>query len=120
MEYAEFLLPSIILMLSFLLKMCIDREVDIPTSIYAVLELPVDVFVLATSFVAAFTIANPEKFEKGISFFSIYVALVVVTVILWRKSCKSFEAEKHKVTVGLTFANYCICLFALYKSIVLV
>ena len=120
MENVEIILPGIILGMSFILKMSIDRDVDLPASIYAVLELPVDVFVLATSFIAAYTISSPENFTNGISHFGIYLFFVCVAVLLWRKSCKCFEGNNYWLVCGLTAVNYGICVYALQKAIELV
>lgn len=116
----EIVLPGLLLGLAFILKLAVDREVDIPSSIYAAMELPVDIFFLATSFIVAFTIANPDKSGEGFSYFALYILLIVIAIFCWRKSCKLFENNKHKSTVALTIVNYGICLFSLIKSIQLV
>ncbi|WP_337910571.1 hypothetical protein [Vibrio cholerae] len=120
MENIDVILPSIILGMSFILKMSIDRNVDLPASIYAVLELPVDVFVLATSFIAAYTISSPEHFEYGITQFALYIFLVCVAVLIWRKSCKCFENSCYVWVGVLATVNYGICIYALKKAIELV
>ena len=106
--------------MSFILKMSIDRNVDLPASIYALLELPVDVFVLATSFIAAYTISAPENFEKGIVHFGCYILFICLTVLIWRKSCKCFEQHSYGLVIGLVAVNYIMCIIALLKSIELV
>ncbi|MEW7867535.1 hypothetical protein [Aeromonas diversa] len=118
---AEIILPGILLLLAFFLKLSIDREVDIPNSIYAFLELPVDVSFLATSFIAAFTISatHPES-EKGFIYFTVYLFLAGLAIFLWRKACRLFEAGKHKSTIGISILNYTICSACLVRAIQLV
>lgn len=115
------ILPGILLLLAFFLKLSIDREVDIPNSIYAFLELPVDVVFLAISFIAAFTIAsNSPDNELGFIYFVCYIFLAGFTVFLWRKACRLFEAGKHMSTIGVSVLNYIICAACLVRAIELI
>ncbi len=118
---AEVILPGVLLLLAFFLKLSIDREVDIPNTIYAFLELPVDVSFLATSFIAAFTITatHPDS-EKGFIYFTCYLLFAGLVIFLWRKSCRLFEAEKYKTTIAISLVNYTICSACLIRAIQLI
>ncbi len=117
----EIILPGILLVLAFFLKLSIDREVDIPSSIYAMLELPVDVAFLATSFIAAFTIsATQPDSEKGFVYFICYVLLAGLAIFLWRKSSRQFDAGNHGSAIGISVINYLICSACLVRAIQLV
>lgn len=118
---ASIVLPGILLLLAFFLKLAIDREVDIPNSIYAFLELPVDVLFLSTSFVAAFTIsAEPPNNELGFIYFASYLFVAAVVVFCWRKACKLFESGNHFGMGLLSLLNYLLCAACLVRAIQLV
>lgn len=118
---SEVVLPGILLALAFFLKLSIDREVDIPSAIYAFLELPVDILFLATSFIAAFTISSAQSNgEKGFIYFICYLLVAAFAVFLWRKACRLFEDGKIKTTIFISFINYLICVTSLIRAIQLV
>jgi tellurite resistance protein TehA-like permease len=118
---SEVVLPGILLLLAFFLKLSIDREVDMPNAIYAFLELPVDILFLATSFIAAFTIASDHpKSEQGFIYFVCYLFVAAIAVFLWRKACRLFEDGKIKTTLLLSTINYTICVASLIRAIQLV
>ncbi len=118
---ASVALPGILLLLAFFLKLAVDREVDIPSSIYAFLELPVDLLFLATSFIAAFTISSTTP-EDGVGFiyFAAYLLVSGTVVFCWRKSCKLFEAGHHGWMFILSIFNYLACGACLVRAIQLV
>lgn len=115
---ADIVLPVILLVLAFFLKLSVDREVDIPNTIYALLELPVDVLFLATSFIVAFTIAaKPPETTLGFMYFGSYLLSAAVTVFVWRKACRCFEGGHIKTTLCISMLNYVFCATALVRAI---
>ncbi|HCT5133760.1 hypothetical protein [Aeromonas caviae] len=115
---ADVILPSILLALAFILKLSIDREVDIPNTIYALLELPVDILFLATSFIVAFVIAaKPPETTLGFMYFGSYLLAAAVTVFIWRKACHCFEKGHIKTTIFISLLNYGLCATALVRAI---
>lgn len=118
---ASVALPGIILLLAFFLKLAIDREVDIPNSVYALLELPVDVLFLSTSFIAAYTIsAAPPDNQTGFIYFGSYLLVAAIVVFCWRKACKLFESGHHGWMFTLSTVNYILSAACLVRSIQLV
>lgn len=120
MSGTETVMPIILLGMSFLLKMSIDREVDMPSMVYAALELPVDVLFLAASFMAAISISKQPTTELGPIYFAGYIVLIALSIIIWRKSIKLFENENWILLVLMVFINFAITSSALVRSIQLV
>ena len=120
MQSLEIALPVALLVLSFCLKLLIDRTATLPFFIEAVLELPVDIAFLATSLVIAFTIGTPGMVKEGLFAFTLYVIGSIVVVLLWRRSRGFFEKEKLILSLLLAIVNYGISVAALVYSIGLV
>lgn len=42
MEHLDIILPIVLVVIAFLLKLVVDRNVDVPSTIQAFIELPID------------------------------------------------------------------------------
>lgn len=112
------ILPIVILILTFGLKLTIDRNVEAPTLIRSIYELPVDIVFLSLSFLAANTITiSTEKDVRLLFCFGITI-ISIINVIIWRRSIRSFELEKVTRSVFLTAINYIITVSVLRYVIV--
>ena len=120
MGILEIALPASLLALAFLLKLLIDRTATLPYFIQAILELPVDIAFLATSFIVAFTISTPEMVKEGLFAFAIYIICSVIVVLLWRRSVRLFESEYLKTSFALATVNYMICITGLVLGVAFV
>ncbi len=116
MEHLEIVLPITILLLAFILKLAIDRNVEVPNLIQAICELPVDMIFLSISFLIAFTISKPNDPSEGLFYTISFIVCAVIVVILWRKSIKLFEIKKH-LWVYLLCINMLISVLALFQSV---
>jgi hypothetical protein len=65
MTSLQYILPIILLLLAFLLKLLIDQTANLPLFVRAIAELPVDVAFLAISFVAAYAIRHQIELTWG-------------------------------------------------------
>ena len=115
-----YVLPIILLILSFLLKLFIDRTVSLPSFISALLELPVDIMFLGLSFIAAFTITYKEKAGIGLLLFLTYLIIAILIIFCWRRAIKAFEASKLSISSLLGILNFLISIPALIFSIILI
>jgi drug/metabolite transporter (DMT)-like permease len=115
MEHLEIILPITLLVLAFGLKLAIDRNVEVPTLIQALCELPVDMIFLSISFLIAFTISKPADPSEGLFFTIAFIVVAVLVVILWRKSLKLFD-KKNKFWILLLCLNLAISTFSLIQS----
>lgn len=122
MNNLEIALPGTILLLSFLLKLFVDRTATVPDFISAIFELPVDVAFLATSLIAAFTLSLSDKAKigEGLISFVIYVVGAVLIVVLWRRSLRSFLSDKIWISFLLTGFGYLLCVYGLVYAVNLV
>lgn len=116
MEHLEVILPLTILVLAFVLKLAIDRSVEVPSLLQALCELPVDMIFLSISFLIAFTISKPADPSEGLFYIIAFIVLAVIIVIFWRKSLKHFE-DKKMVWILLFCVNMVLSVFSLYSSV---
>jgi hypothetical protein len=112
-------LPAIILLLSFFLKLAVDRTPDLPEFVVSLCEFPVDIAFLATSLVAAFTIGHPNYIEKGLLSFGLYILAAAVVVLCWRRSVRYFESERPFCMFFAAAASYLISGYILGHAIAL-
>ena len=90
MEHLQIILPSVLLLIGFLLKLLVGRNYDMPATIQAICELPVDIIFLALSFTVAFTITKVDNQSSGLFYCFIGIATAILIVLLWRISVDQF------------------------------
>jgi hypothetical protein len=115
MEHLEIILPITLLFLAFVLKLSIDRSIEVPNIIQAICELPVDMIFLSISFLIAYTISKPTDPSEGLFFTIAFIVIAVLTVILWRKSLKLFE-RRNNWWILLLLINISISTFSIFQS----
>jgi len=116
MEHLNIVLPGLLLMIAFLLKLIVNQKVDMPKTIEALLALPVDVVFLALTFSVAFTLSSVENQREGLFYCFVGFIIAMVVVLFWKFS-QSLFLEKRKIWVLLLFLNLTLSGFAIYKSI---
>ena len=117
-QHLDIVLPIAVLLLSFLLKLCIDRTVEIPLFVRSIYELPVDIIFLTISFLVAYTISsNDELKNNGLFYCFIFLIVSIVNVIIWRRSVKLFELDKIFWPILLTSANFAGTIYCLNIAI---
>lgn len=119
MEHLQIILPSVLLLIGFLLKLLVGRKYDMPATIQAICELPVDIIFLALSFTVAFTITKVDNQSSGLFYCFIGIATAILIVLLWRISVDQF-LKKSKWWILLLFINLAIAGFTINKSVSLV
>lgn len=117
MNSTGYILSILLLGLSFLLKLFVDRRTDIPIFINAILELPVDINFVGLSFTIAFIIKDTKNIESGLLTFFCYLLVSIITVFLWRKSGWCFEQNKIIWTILLALINLSLSTLLLFKSL---
>ncbi len=115
MNQLEIVLPILLLLLAFILKLSIDRSIDVPNLIQAICELPVDMEFLSISFLIAYTIAKDADTSKGLFFCIFFILIAVVVVILWRKCLKQFT-KGNKLWILLLCINIALSSLSLFQS----
>ena len=90
MEHLQIILPTVLLLIGFLLKLLIGRKYDLPATIQAICELPVDIVLLSLSFIVAFTIAKVDNQAPGLFYCFIGFAFSILIVLFWRVSIDQF------------------------------
>jgi hypothetical protein len=116
MEHLQIILPTVLLLIGFLLKLLIGRKYDLPATIQAVCELPVDIVLLSLSFVVAFTIAKVDNQTSGLFYCFIGFAFTILIVLLWRVSIDQF-LKGTKWWILFLVLNLMISGFAIKKAV---
>jgi hypothetical protein len=120
MSALEIVLPIVILVLSFLMKLFVDRSPDLPSLIETTYELPIDIIFLAITFAAAFAITNSAQSGRGLFHFSIYIGLAIIIIVMSRRSNKLFIVDKKTQSSALFVLNTVIAVVTLLVSMRLV
>lgn len=113
-------LPIVLLILIFFLKLLIDRKAKAGDVVLSLIEFPTNIIFLGFTFVVAFTLSSKENIEKGLLVFIIYILLTVFIIFLYRRAIDSYYADKKKLLTLFLAANYFICLPSITYSIILV
>ncbi len=120
MTLLEVIMPVLVLGLSFMLKLFIDRSTTAPDAIVSTLELPVDIIFLSISLIVGFIIAPSGDAKSGLAWFAFYIFAAIFIVFLWRRSIKSFDSGSQKTVICLAGVNYFLAITALVNSIRLI
>jgi hypothetical protein len=119
MEHLQIILPSVLLLIGFMLKLLVGRKYDMPATIQSICELPVDIIFLALSFAVAFTITKVDNQSSGLFYCFIGIATAILIVLIWRISVDQF-IKNSKWWVLLLLINLAIAGLAIKTSVSLV
>lgn len=115
---ASIILPVALLVLSFFVKMSIEREVDLPKALQSFIELPTDIMFLSSSLVIAYILANSADIGNGLLWFVGCVVLSILVVILWRKA-EIQLAKKSWWAFVISIVSYLVAIPVLVLSIII-
>lgn len=113
---ASIFLPIALLILSFVVKMSIEREVDLPKTLQSFIELPSDIMFLSASLIIAFILSKSTKIDNGLLWFIGCLTLSIIVVLLWRKAEKQLM-KKSWHALWITIISYLIAIPVLVLSI---
>lgn len=120
MEHLDIILPILLLGIAFLLKLVVDRNIDVPTAIHAICELPVDILFLSLSFSIAFTIGDPVNNSQGLFYCFVGLAISILVVFIWRRTLQYFIEKKKWLWLVLLFINLIVASISLKYSVELI
>lgn len=116
--YLHIILPSILIIIVFFLRAFIDKECDIPHLISCIIWLPLDIVVLALSFLVAYVIgSNYDGRAAGTCYLLIGFLILVITVFLSRRSECSFQRNKKIKLVLFLLLNLFISIYCIFCCI---
>lgn len=128
-----FILTLLLLLISFLLKLYINRKPKGMDIVKTLTEIPVDIMFTSTAFIIAYRIAEVGKLIKeeaiitkeldmniNFIFFIIYLCVTILVIVLWRYSKrelnKSVGLKKGLTYFGIAFViSFSALIFALTK-----
>lgn len=116
-DHLDIFLPLLLLGLPFLLKIMVDRKVEAPNVIRAMCELPIDMILLAISFLIAIVISHERNRNEGLLFIFGFFILSMVVVFMARRSITFFEKGKFVSSGVIFFFNFLITLTCLIGAI---
>lgn len=92
---APAVLPVLLLALSFIVKMSIERSVDLPKAYQSLIELPTDMMFLSSSLIVGFIISNPAKSIYGLLLLLACILISMLVIFLWRKAEHLFDKRSN-------------------------
>lgn len=110
-------LPIILLIITFLLKLTVNRKVDRFSFINALCELPVDILFLAFSFCLAFTVSTPNNLDTGIIYSLVSLVILIIVISLWRIVESLLSSKKIMIMALLLSLNFMLSISSLAYSI---
>lgn len=119
LSFVSTILPATLLLLSFIVKMSIEREVDLPKALQSLIELPTDIMFLSSSLLIAYIISNKSDSSNGLAGLLgllICVILSILVVLLWRKA-ENQLARKSWHALTLCLGSYAIAIPTLVISV---
>ena len=110
----------IILIIAYGLRLFIDQVADKQLTIEATYQFPVDLVFAALTFAAAFVVGKSHSNTVGGIYFAVYIVVAMVSVVLYRRSRKQFDADKFRLSITLFLLNMLIALTTFVSSVRLV
>jgi hypothetical protein len=98
----------------------VDREVDVPNVIKAMCELPIDMILLAISFLIAIVISDEASRNQAVLYFVTFFILSLVIVFMSKRSVHHFEGGKYRFWFALLLLNFLVALICLIGSVTFV
>lgn len=117
--HLDIILPIVILVLAFMLRLFIDRSVNKADIIETVCELPSDMIFLSLSFLMAYTISHSKSQAEGLLYSLINVIIAIVIVAMRKRSITSITDHRRYIWLGWFVPNFLIAVTTLIFSIYL-
>lgn len=116
----ECVLPIILIILAFMLKLFIDKRVKKVDVISNLIDLPFDIIMQATVFIIAFTIIPENNIYLGLIFFIFYIILLIIVIVIKGRTREYFDQSRIGLLIGFTSICYLISVPSLIYSILLI
>lgn len=117
MEYLNVILPLILVLMAFILKLVVDKEVDLPSSIQAIIELPIDLIFLAITFYVATILSNSSIQNEGLLYSFIGLFISIIVVLISKKCSKLFINKRTKTWLLLLLFNIMVSSFSIIHAV---
>jgi len=112
----DIVVPIILLIVIFLLKLFIKRDTSVTQFVNAICELPSDIVFLGLSFLSATIIKNSEL-DILVLILLVGIILEMIVIIFWRISVKKIENDNAAFAVSITGFSYLLSIIWLIYSI---
>ena len=104
-------LPTILLVLAYVLRLVVDRRPTAGDLVLSVLELQADFAFLVTSLLATFLIViAPARLAGGLILLFGYIVGWIVVIVLAKRSADALARTKHAKATGLAVLGYLLCI----------
>lgn len=117
MSQLDVILPTIVLLLAFVMKLLVDQAATVPLAIETTYALPIDIVFLAITFAAAYAISKPDNAGSGLVYFAVFIGVAMLTVFMSRRSTHLFDRDKRKVSAALFLLNFAVSMTTLILSV---
>lgn len=116
MNPLDFILPLILLAITYSLKLFIDQVVDFPATIKSVCELPIDIVFLSISLLIAIAISNSDIRIDGIVYMLGNFVAAIIIVFLSKRSISNFTLStannrwKYFLSINMFISVMSLCI----------
>ena len=117
MEYLNVILPLILVLMAFILNLVVDKVVDLPSSIQAIIELPIDLIFLAITFYVATILSNSSIQNEGLLYSFIGLFISIIVVLISKKCSKLFINKRTKTWLLLLLFNIMVSSFSIIHAV---
>jgi len=117
LTWLEICIPLSLFFISFLLKLVVGRDPDLPEIIRHFIELPCDIAFIALSFIAASIVYNSHFGTENLFIVIIVISIIILTLFFRAKSVKSFDKKKIIPLLFLLLINYLLSIATIYGII---
>jgi hypothetical protein len=90
-RHSALILPVSILLVSFVIKLSVDRSVKLPHLVAAAFELPVDIMIISITVISTVVISQRES-KASLIYLFIYLVVTIICAIAWRKSIDCLDS----------------------------
>ena len=112
----DVILPIALLILTYTLRLFIDKSVDGLEFLKSLCEFSVDIIFLSLSFLIAFTISHKGREIEGLLYFIVYLVIAIVVIFLRRRSIKLLEGGRW-IWIFILLLNLTLSVTAIFGSI---
>lgn len=105
-EISIWALPLGIVVMSFFLKIFVNRETSAPNIVVGILEIPVDIAFVSMSLTVAYSISNRGNGISATSWLCACFLISILAVIVWRWCLNLFDNRSIFGWIFLAILNY--------------
>lgn len=107
------IMPTVLVLCAFGLKIFKKSPPDIVDFISTVIELPMDIIILALGYMSSYTCLSPDNISVGFGMFSVEIVLAIFIFGFSKSSISIFQSTKRDHIAQIEMIVYCLISYVL-------